>query len=105
MRNVLFATDFFFAAESADGQPFQGHIPPEAKLRYQSNFTAAGAAEENRPLVAHELAAASGENGRTPDQARSGSQNGNSGLQRRKQRRILCRESFVAPAVIFSHRQ
>ena len=31
---------------------------------------AAGAAEENRPLVAHELAAAAGENRRTPDQAR-----------------------------------
>ena len=28
---------------------------------------AAGAAEENRPLVAHELAAAAGENRRTPD--------------------------------------
>ncbi len=30
----------------------------------------AGAAEENRPLVAYELAAAAGEDGRTPDQAR-----------------------------------
>jgi hypothetical protein len=33
-------------------------------------MAAAGAAAENRPLVAHELAAAAGENGRTPDQAR-----------------------------------
>ena len=33
-------------------------------------MAAVGAAEENRPLVAHELTAAAGENGRTPDQAR-----------------------------------
>lgn len=32
-------------------------------------MTAAGAAKENRPLVAHELAAAAGENKRMTDQA------------------------------------